>query len=355
MYYDRELAAIERAGRLRKRKVFPYSLKDFASNDYLGLAHNKKLLERAYKRVRDFPINAAKASQLVNGYTDMHRSFEEYLCAQSGFEAAITAGSGFLANIAIIEALVRSGDRVLLDEEFHASGILAARLVGDVEFFRHNDAEDLKKKLQKRAKRTIVAVEGIYSMSGDLLNPEIFEVIQDEILVVDEAHSVGVVGERLLGVFDLYNRPIKPNYIKMGTLGKALGSYGAYILASREIVQFLENRAKSIIYTTALSLMDVALAQEGFKEIERNVEYYKTEIAKRKRITAKFGYSTDALIIDIPCKDPVRMQEELMQRGYLVGAMRPPTVKKPMLRVIARVGESAEDLEQLLGHIDVCV
>ena len=355
MYYDKELAAIKRAGRFRKRKVFSCALKDFASNDYLGLAHNKKLLERAYKRVREFPINAAKASQLVNGYTEIHRSFEEYLCKQSGFEAAIVVGSGFLANIALIEALVRRGDRLLMDEEFHASGILASQCIGNVEFFRHNDAEDLRNKLQKKAKRTIVAVEGIYSMSGDLLNPEIFAVIEDELLLVDEAHSVGVVGERLLGVFDLYNQPIAPNFIKMGTLGKALGSYGAYILASSEIVQFLENRAKSIIYTTALSLMDVALAQEGFKEIEQNCDYYKEEIAKRIALAAKFGYQSDSLIIDIPCKDPVAMQEILLQRGYLVGAIRPPTVKRPMLRVIARVGESTEDFAKLLGYIDVCV
>ncbi len=356
MYYDKELAALRRSGRFRQRRVFEPDLKDFASNDYLGLAHNKELLERAYERVRAYPANAAKASQLINGYTTLHKEFEEDLCRLSGFAAGITVGSGFLANIALIEALVRRADRLLLDEEFHASGMLAARLVGQAELFAHNDAADLAKKLQKGAKRTIVAVEGIYSMSGDLLNPEIFAVAKDAILIVDEAHSVGVVGERLQGVFDHFAIAPAPNHIKMGTLGKALGSYGAYILASQEIVSFLENRAKSIIYTTALSLMDVALAHEGLREIVRHRDYYKEQIAQRKRLLAKLGFAKDSLIVDIPCKDVLKKQEFLLAKGYLVGAIRPPTVKETMLRIIARLGESVEDLQKVVELArDVCL
>ncbi|MRI57969.1 MAG: 8-amino-7-oxononanoate synthase, partial [Epsilonproteobacteria bacterium] len=275
--------------------------------------------------------------------------FEEELCYLNGFEGAITVGSGFLANIALIEALVRKGDVLFLDEEFHASGMLASRLVEKVVFFAHNDAEDLKRKLQATPhKRAIVAVEGIYSMSGDLLNPDIFEVAKEAILIVDEAHSAGVVGERLLGVYDLYKIKIESNHIKMGTMGKALGSYGAYILANKEIISFLENRAKSVIYTTALSLMDVALAHEGLKEIANNLGYYKRSIQKRQAIAKSFGHETPGLIVDIPKKDVLEVQEELLQRGFLVGAIRPPTVQEPMIRVIARVGESEEDLEEVL-------
>ena len=353
MFYDKELAAIKRAGRMRRRRIFDPSLKDFASNDYLGLAHKKELLERAYERVVNFGVNAAKASQLINGYTPIHQAFEEDLCRLNGFEAAITVGSGFLANIALIEALVRRGDRLLLDEEFHASGILASRLVpGSVEFFRHNDAEDLAAKLRKGRGRTIVAVEGIYSMSGDLLNPEIFETIDEEtILIVDEAHSSGVVGPNLLGVFDLYGIAIAPNYIKMGTMGKALGSYGAYILASQEIVTFLENRAKSIIYTTALSLMDVALAHEGLRYIEVHKEQLHKQIQRRLIIMREMGFASQTLILDIPKGDVLAAQERLLDLGYIVGAIRPPTVKEPMLRIIARLGESEEDLRDLLERV----
>ncbi len=354
--YEKELEAIKRSGRFRKRQVFDKNLKDFASNDYLGLAHDPRLLERAYERVKVYGINAAKASQLINGYTSIHADFEADLCKAHGFEAGITVGSGFLANIALIEALVRKGDKLFIDEEFHASGNLAAKLVEQVEVFCHNDAIDLKKRLQKGGyKRAVIAVEGIYSMSGDLLDEAIFDVANefDALLIVDEAHSSGVVGERLLGVFD--KKEIRPNYIKMGTLGKAYGSYGAYILANSEIVSFLENRAKSIIYTTALSLMDVALAHEGFKEIQNRCDFFKSEIAKRQRVAHKAGFECKGLIVDIPCKDVVAVQKTFVQKGFLVGAIRPPTVPFPIIRVIARVGESTQDLEFLLSELrDVC-
>ena len=351
--YEKELAALKRSGRFRKRRIFDKAIKDFASNDYLGLAHDPTLLDRAYERVRAYGINAAKASQLINGYTEIHAQFEQELSWAHGFEAGITVGSGFLANIALIEALVRKGDKLFIDEEFHASGNLAARLVGSVEVFAHNDAADLRRRLQKGGfRRAIVAVEGIYSMSGDLLDTAFFEVANEfeALLIVDEAHSSGVVGERLLGVFDA--RKIEPNYIKMGTLGKAYGSYGAYILASEEIVSFLENRAKSIIYTTALSLMDVALAHEGFKAIQRNSAYFKQEIQKRQSIATEHGLECKGLIIDIPCKDVLALQEQLLRKGYLVGAIRPPTVPSPIIRIIARLGEQSEDLEKLLSELD---
>ncbi|BCD68627.1 pyridoxal phosphate-dependent aminotransferase family protein [Nitratiruptor sp. YY09-18] len=350
MRYDKELRALKRANRLRKRQLFDLEIKDFASNDYLGLAHKKELLDLAYQRIYNFPLNAAKASQLINGYTQIHYDFEHYMSKLSGFEDCITVGSGFLANIALIESLVRKGDTLVMDEEFHASGILASRLVENVKIFRHNDPDDLMCTIKEAKGRVVVAVEGVYSMSGDVLHPEIVDVVGDECLfIVDEAHSVGVVGERLLGVLD--GKEIKPNYIKMGTLGKALGSYGAYILASAHIIEYLENRAKSIIYTTALSLMDVALAHEGMQEMQKNLAYYKDAIKKRQEIARRFGYESQSLIIDIPKKDVLRVQEELIKRGFLVGAIRPPTVPHPIVRIIARVGESQEDLEVLLELI----
>jgi len=353
--YEKELGALKRAGRFRKRRIYDRNLKDFASNDYLGLAHDPKLLENAYKRVSAYGINASKASMLINGYTPIHQEFEEDLAKTHGFEAGIVVGSGFLANIALIEALVRKTDRLFIDAEFHASGNLAARLV-PYEVFSHNDPNDLEKRLQKGGfKRAIIAVEGIYSMSGDRLNEEIFEVADryGALLIVDEAHSSGVVGENLLGVFD--GKEINERYIKMGTLGKAYASYGAYILASKEIVSFLENRAKSIIYTTALSLMDVALAHEAFKTIQANKERFRHEIAVRQQIIKRFGKEIAGLIVDFAYDDVLSAQQILMEKGYLVGAIRPPTVPEPMIRVIARVGESVQDLERLLGELsDVC-
>lgn len=355
--YERELEALKRAGRFRQRRIFDKSLKDFASNDYLGLAHNPDILKRAYQRVKSYGVNSAKASQLINGYTEVHKEFEDKLKSLNRFEDAITVGSGFLANMALIEALVRRGDTLFIDEEFHASGNLAAKLIeGGVVRFKHNSAEDLRKKLSGGGyKRPIIAVEGIYSMSGDLLNRDIFGVAEEfgALLIVDEAHSSGVVGEEMLGVFDLFGIHPAQNHIKMGTLGKAYGSYGAYILASKEIVSFLENRAKSIIYTTAPSLMDVALAHEGVELIERKRSYFKEEIEKRRSLAKRFGIDMSGLIIDVELKGVLKVQEELLKKGFLVGAIRPPTVKRELIRVIARVGESLESLEELLECLSV--
>jgi len=266
LFYHNELKAIKRVDRFREREIFDNSLIDLASNDYLALSKNRQNFQKAYEKLLDDAVFAPKASMLVNGYTKIHKEFEEKLSTTNGFEDAILIGSGYLANIALVEALVRKKDKIFIDEEFHSSGVLASKLIDSkrVVIFKHNNPQDLRVKLKKfSARNKIVLVEGIYSMSGDILNREIFNVVDEvgAVLVVDEAHSSGVVGDRVLGVFDHYEVDIKPHHIKMGTLGKAYGSYGAYILASSEIITFLVNRAKPIIYSTALSLFDTAFSK----------------------------------------------------------------------------------------------
>jgi 8-amino-7-oxononanoate synthase len=208
--------------------------------------------------------------------------FEKKLCEVNNFEDGLVVGSGFLANISLIEGLVRKKDILFIDEEYHASGMLASKLVDKVIVFKHNDYGDLEDKLKANpAQRQIVAIEGVYSMGGDVAPKNFAQVVNryNALLIVDEAHSSGVIGENLLGWFDYHNLQIRPNYIKMGTLGKAYGSYGAYILASSHIISFLENRAKAIIYTTAPSLMDMA---QGFI----NLEYIQNKKDKiKKKIT----------------------------------------------------------------------
>ena len=269
-YYENELKALQKSGRLRTRKILDTNILDFASNDYLGLSHNKELHQQTCASLDKLPLHSSKASLLVNGYHQIHKDFEDALCKANGFEDGVVVGSGFSANIAMIEALVRRGDILFMDEKYHASGVLATKLEHvEVVFFAHNDMDALEAlfDVHEDAKRKIVAVEGIYSMDGDLVNPEVFKICEKEntLLIVDEAHSSGVVGKNLMGVFDLYNIKIKPNHIKMGTLGKAYGSFGGYILASEHIIEYLINRAKPIVYATSLSLYDTRLAHLALK------------------------------------------------------------------------------------------
>lgn len=359
MKYENELKALKKAGRYRTREVLDYSLKDFASNDYLGLSHNKELHKKTCQELDTLELNSTKASLLVNGYHQIHKDFENALCKANGFEDGVILGSGFNANIALVEALVRKGDTLFMDEFYHASGVLASNLESvNVVFFKHNNMEELQELLHaSTAKRKIVAVEGIYSMDGDLCSGEVFAIcdMHDAILIVDEAHSSGVIGEKLMGAFDYYNITIKPNHIKMGTLGKAYGSFGAYILASSHIIEYLINRAKPIIYATSLSLYDTLLAYNSLKYMLHNSEFLKHEIMKRQQIVYEIlNIKINGLIVPLYVGDNIKVTQikELMKsEGYAIGGIRQPTVPSAILRVIARLGQTSEELQELCHKI----
>jgi 8-amino-7-oxononanoate synthase len=358
-FYEKELKALKRAGRFRERKLFSPNLIDLASNDYLGLAENKKQFNKAVKLIGKYDTFAPKASMLVNGYHEIHRHFEETLSALNGFEEGLVVGSGFLANLSLIEALVRKGDRLFMDEAYHASGVMASQLLGDrVIFFRHNDAQDLELKLrQYGGRRNIIAVEGVYSMSGDLCSRDIFDISEQKeaLLIVDEAHSSGVAGKTLLGIYEHYGITISPNHIKMGTLGKAYGSYGAYILAGKEIISFLENRAKPVIYSTAPSVFDTALALVNIKHVAKKAAKYHGKIAERRKLVEEhLGVKTPSLIVTLKQSgntEVIQLQKKLMEQGFLLGAIRQPTVDQPIIRLIPRLGVSLKLLDRALKTI----
>jgi len=358
--YEKELEAIRRSGRFRAPVMADPDAVDMASNDYLGLAHKKKLFKRACERVGAYPWHGPKSSLFVGGYHPIHRDFEKALCEANGFEAATVFGSGFLANLGLIEALVRRGDVLFVDESYHASGMVAAKTVqGAVVTFAHNDMADLLAKLSETPVkgRRILAVEGVYSMEGDIVPREVFEIADwfGALLIVDEAHSAGTVGPNLLGVFDHYGIAPRPNHVKMGTLGKALGSYGAYVLASREVVSFLHNRAKSLIYATAPSLFDIALAHEGFAHIEAKKKKLRRKIAKLQNVAEEAtGKRPEGMIVPVPMPDiaaTLRVRDALRAEGYEVGAIRPPTVPAPILRVILRTAVKPKHYRRLFARI----
>jgi len=358
--YQNELNALKKAGRFRQRKIWDNNLIDFASNDYLGLANKKKQLKKALKLVKQYDTHAPKSSMLVNGYHEIHERFETTLAKLNGFEEGMIVGSGFLANMALIEALVRKKDMLFIDEDYHASGMMATGLLGNrVVTFKHNDPNDLEEKLKQHQShgRRIIAVEGVYSMSGALCNKEIFSLADkyETLLIVDEAHSSGVIGNHLLGIFEYYNIEPQTNHIKMGTLGKAYGSYGAYILANAEIISFLENRGKPIIYSTAPSVIDTALALVNIEHVAKKSDLYYAKVQARQAIVQKIiGIDFQSLILALPVLDnamTLHLQQELMQSGYLVGAIRKPTVKEPILRIIPRIGSSKKSLESMLLQV----
>tara|TARA_B100001063_G_C16467457_1_gene406210 strand:- start:65 stop:661 length:597 start_codon:yes stop_codon:yes gene_type:complete len=191
-------------------------------------------------------------------------------------------------------------------------------------------------------------------MGGDLAKEEIFHIAKkyDSLLIVDEAHSSGVLGDSLLGIFDYYKIKPSKNHIKMGTLGKAYGSYGAYILASKEIIDFLQNRAKPIIYSTAPSLFDMAMGLESLHFIVNNKKALKEKINKNLKIVEEIlNIASESLIIPIEIADNKKVKEiqkEVEKKGFVVGAIRQPTVKIAIIRLIAKIDIEEDDLR------DVC-
>ncbi len=360
--YKKELYAIEQSNRLRTRKIYNKNLIDLASNDYLGLTSNKKIFKKAYKRVLKEHSTASKASILVNGYSNIHKKFEDKLCKVNRFESGIVVGSGFLANISLIESMIRKKDILFIDEDYHASGMLASKLVqGRVVTFKHNNYTDLENKIIEHniseKSRIIIAIEGVYSMYGDIA-PKEFNTIANKynaILIVDEAHSSGTIGKDLLGWFNYWDIEPKANHIKMGTLGKAYGSYGAYILASKEIIKFLENRAKPIIYSTAPSLFDIALGYESLKYIVKYKKKLYNKVQKHKKIVKRLlNLQSDSLIIPIIVNDNIKaidIQEELILKGFIVGAIRQPTVKKAIIRIIIKLDVKYKKLREVCNLI----
>jgi 8-amino-7-oxononanoate synthase len=357
--YKKELDILKKINRFRARKLYQADLIDLASNDFLGLTQNKKLLKKACKRLKKQKYNSSKASLMINGYNKIHYKFEKKLCKINKFESGLVVGSGFLANISLIESLVRKQDILFIDEQYHASGILASKLVqGKVIIFKHNDCDDLENKIKSfKYKRAIIAIEGVYSMGGDIAPCE-FEQIANKynaILLVDEAHSSGVIGKNLLGWFDYWNIIPKLNHIKMGTLGKAYGSYGAYILASKHIVSYLENRAKPIIYSTALSSFDTALAYESLKYIVKNKKKLRKQINKLQSLVFKhLNIKTKSLIVPIIINDNrkvMHIQNELLKKNILVGAIRQPTVKQAILRIIPRLNIDKKEIIKICKMI----
>ena len=358
MNFKNSIDTLKQKNRFRSRKIFDTKIIDMASNDYLGLAQNKKIFSTTYKHLKNQQNFGPKASMLVNGYSQIHKNFEYNLLQINHFESAIVVGSGFLANIALFESLVRKGDILFVDELYHASGILASQLIHDqVIFFKHNDAEDLRSHLQKaQAKNIFIAVEGIYSMDGDKVTREIIELSRefDTYLIVDEAHSSGILGKHLMGIFDEYDLEIRDKDIKMGTLGKAYGSYGAYILGSQIIVSFLENRAKPIIYSTAPSIFDIEYANNSLNHIITERKKIRQKIDKRVALAEKYFQKPDGLILKIEVGDNkkvIDIQNQLLEKNILIGAIRQPTVEKAILRVILRTNIKLKEIKRALKLI----
>jgi 8-amino-7-oxononanoate synthase len=305
---------------------------NFCSNDYLGLAGDPRLAEAARMAADAFGAGAG-ASRLVTGNHSLYDVLERKIAAVKDTEAAVVFGSGYLANLGAIPALVGEGDLVLADALSHACMMSGAKLSGaKVMTFRHNDVDDLRALLSAHrgaARHCLVLTEGVFSMDGDLAPlPDIVAVARDHDAwtMTDDAHGLGVVGD---GFGSAAHWGVAVD-VQMGTLSKAVGSYGGYVAASQPVVDLLINRARSFVYATGLPPTVVGASIAGIDIIAGDPALCALPIARARlfasRLNLPVPQSPIVPLIVGGSEAALAASRALEQAGFLVTAIRPPTV-----------------------------
>jgi 8-amino-7-oxononanoate synthase len=363
-----ELARLDAAHLRRVLRPAAEDGPNFASNDYLGLARHPALIEAAREATGAHGTGAG-ASRLVTGTTRDVLALEENLAAWKEKEAALVFGSGYAAALGTIPALVGVGDTVVLDKLSHASLIDAAKLSrANLRVFPHNDFEALEKILQKAPKgNTLIVTESLFSMDGDVAPlRELVELKERHgaWLLIDEAHATGLYGATGAGLVAEAGLSARVEIV-LGTLSKALGSVGGYIAGSRPLIDWLVNRARSFVYSTALPPGAIA-ASRAAVELAQGAEgaalrdKLRTNIALfGNNLTPPWISRVEGAIQPLICgesADALRLAAALRERGFLIPAIRYPTVARnaARLRITLSAAHAAEQVQALLEALQKC-
>ena len=366
-----ELADLAKQGLERKlrhlaspqdRKVHLHessTLRNFSSNDYLGLANDEELKSRFSENIREHGVGSG-ASRLVCGTLGPHLALEESLAALKNTEAALTFSSGFATATGVISGLCRKGDVVIADKLSHASLIDGARLSdATLRVFAHNDLNQLEQRLKwarentDESARILVVTESVFSMDGDRAPLEaIIELKEryDALLLVDEAHAFGVIGPsgRGLGSETGLDHRID---LQMGTFSNAVGLSGGYVCAARDWIDLLINRARSFIYSTAPSPALAATIADALTIIagERGDELRRTLWARLEQFNEESPASAIVPLIIGENEAALAASKRLQEKGFLVPAIRYPTVPKSTarLRITFSAAHTRDDVEGL--------
>jgi 8-amino-7-oxononanoate synthase len=339
---------------------------DFSSNDYLGLARHPALAQAMAECARRAGAGSA-ASHLVSGHGREHQQLEEELAAFTHRERALLFTSGYAANLAVMTSLAGRGERAVLDRLCHASLIDGARLSGaTLKRYAHADAAAARQMLGAGGEEAaLVATDGVFSMDGDVAPlPQLAQAAQaaQAWLVVDDAHGLGVLGARGGGTLEHCGLDASAAPVLVGTLGKAFGSFGAFVAGDQALVEFLIQKARSYIYTTALP-QPVAAATRAALALVRGEGWRRERVAE---LTARFRARALAAGIPLmPSATPIQpvllgsaaaavaAQEHLQAAGFLVIAIRPPTVPagSARLRVTLSAAHTDAQVDALVDEL----
>jgi 8-amino-7-oxononanoate synthase len=332
-------------------------LLSFSCNDYLNFTQNPQIKAAAIAAIERHGVGSG-ASRLVTGNHPLYAELEARLARLKDTEASCVFGSGFLANAGIIPALIGPDDLVLLDELSHACLWAGARLSrAGVLAYRHNDvghAAELLRQHRGRHPRALIGTDGVFSMDGDLAPlVELGRLARqhDAWLLSDDAHGIGVVGGGRGSTFAGAAPADVP--LQMGTLSKAIGGYGGYLCASRRVIDLMANRARSLIYSTGLPPATVAAAIAALDLIARDPDLVARPLAKARAFTRKAGLpEAQSPIVPIvlgSATAALAASRRLEQEGFLVVAIRPPTVPQgtARLRFAFTAGHPDAEIERL--------
>ncbi len=341
-------------------------LVNFSSNDYLGLANDPEVVKSFKKACDNYGVGSGSA-HLICGHSRSHHALEEELAEFTGRERALSFSTGYMANMGVISALLGRGDQVLEDRLNHAS-LLDGGLLSGARFKRyiHNDLDNLNNKIQPIDGRTLMVTDGVFSMDGDLaLLPELSALAAEKNawLMVDDAHGLGVLGDTGGGVLQHYGLRQQDVPVLVGTLGKAFGTFGAFVAGSDLLIETLIQKARAYIFTTALPAAVAEATRTSLKlVIADNWRRDKlNQLVKRFRAGAgQLGLSmmpSDSAIQPLLIGDSlqaVKISEKLLDKGFLISAIRPPTVAKgeARLRITFSASHQERHVDQLLDALD---
>jgi len=375
-----ELAEIKATGLTRRRRVLESTcgriaavdgknVLNFASNDYLGLAGNAEIAQALAEGARQWGAGSG-ASHLVSGHLAPHEALENEIAAFTGFPRALTFSTGYLANLAIIPTLAPRGSVIFSDKLNHASLIDAMQLAkahgAETQRYAHCDMAALERLLTASdVEPKLIVSDAVFSMDGDLAPlPALYALAEryDAWLVIDDAHGFGVLGPHGKGSLAHFNLPCHPRILLMGTLGKAAGVGGAFVAGSATAIEYLLQRARSYIFTTAAPPA-MACALSKSLELIRNGDPLRTSLMARiAQLRDALAGLPWALLPSLTAIQPlivgdneaaVALSGALWERGLWVPAIRPPTVPKgtARLRISVSAAHTEGDIERLVGSL----
>lgn len=329
-------------------------LLSFSCNDYLNLTHHPTVKAAAIAAIERYGVGAG-ASRLVTGNHPLFTELEARLAKLKGAEAACVFGSGYLANAGIIPTLVGAQDFILIDELAHSCLWAGAQLAPSQRFvFRHNDvahAEEILVRNRNRFRNGLLVTDGVFSMDGDLAPAADLSNLCarfDTWLMTDDAHGLGVLGNGQGSTRTAGSYARVP--LQMGTLSKAIGAYGGYLCASRPVVELIENRARTFVYSTGLPPAMTAAAIAALDIVEAEPELARKPLAKARLFTSVLGLrEAQSPIVPIVVGAPeptLEAARRLADEGFLVTPIRPPTVPHgtARLRLAFTAGHADNDV-----------